>query len=108
MTKYKFEANERKQQRIINSRNRCEVCGKYFANERLQLSHIIPKHKAYLKKFGAEIIHHDYNLILACEKHNSSVMLNPNDNLGKLHLVTIMKMLNIPADDIRWSYVELK
>lgn len=108
MTKYKFEANERKEQRIIDNQNKCEVCDKYFAKERLHLSHIIPKYDRYIKKFGKEVIHHDLNMVLSCDKHNSSVMLNPNYNDGKEHLIMIFNELNIPKDDIRWSYVVLK
>ena len=62
MTKEKFEANERKQQRIIDANNCCEICGEYTHDP--QLAHIIRKDKPNLKLFGKEIIHHDLNLVL--------------------------------------------
>lgn len=90
----KIEADEAKQQRIQDSNYTCEVCGKRFGASSLQLAHRIPKHKAYLKQWGENILHHPLNLVLTCDKCNSSVILNPHDNYGKALIKEIEDYLN--------------
>ena len=89
----KIEAEENKMQRIIDNNYCCEVCNKRFGQSQLQLAHVIPKHKGYMKEYGAKIIHHPLNLVLTCEKCNSSVMLNPHDNYGKAHIEKIKQYI---------------
>lgn len=79
----KIEAEEAKQKRIIDNNYCCEVCKKRFGQSQLQLSHRIPKHKIYIRIYGAKVIHHRFNLALTCDKCNSSVLVNPHDNFGK-------------------------
>lgn len=98
MTKYKFEANERRQQRIIDANYTCQVCGKRFPESELQLAHIIPKHLRYIKKYGKKVIHHDLNMVVTCSKCNSSVLLNPAYLDGKIHLKKIYKAIGGKQD----------
>jgi len=89
----KLEANEMKLARCIKNNWCCEVCGKHTHN--LQLAHIIPKHKNYIKRFGVGIIHHRLNLVLTCEKCNSSVMLSPDTIQGQEHIEKIRKQIDM-------------
>ena len=89
----KIEADEAKQQRIIDNNFCCEVCHKRFGASQLQLAHIIPKKKNYIIFYGVEIIHHPDNMVLTCEKCNSSVMLNPNTIVGSHHIALIENKL---------------
>lgn len=56
---------------------RCFVCEKPLLFEEAQFAHRIPKHKKYLKKYGAAIIHHRKNGRITCAKCNSKVLLDP-------------------------------
>ena len=89
----KIEADEAKQQRIQDSNYTCDVCNKRFGSSQLQLAHIIPKHKNYIKRFGLEVIHHPDNLVLTCDKCNSSVMLNPDTIPGQEHINNILRKI---------------
>ena len=43
-----------------------------------QLAHRIPKTKAYLRRWGKEIIHHRLNLVAVCGlRCNAAVLLDP-------------------------------
>ena len=94
----KIEAEERKQQRIIDNNYCCGVCEKQFSASELQLAHIIPKHVNHIKKWGLEVIHHPLNIVLTCNskqgKCNDSVMLNPNSIPGLLHIKRIQDDLD--------------
>lgn len=109
MTKYKFEANERKQQRIIDSRNICEVCGKGFPSSSLQLSHIIEASKANIKLFGKEVMYHDDIMKLACDKHNSSVLKSRKTHPVEAFelLLTIMFKLHHNGSDMTEAFNNL-
>lgn len=72
----KFEANEKKRELLILCGYRCQVCG--TRNTRLEMAHIIPKHKKYLKKYGKDIIHHSKNIRITCPgRCNDSVLMDP-------------------------------
>ena len=89
----KIEAEEAKQQRIQDNNYCCEICGKRFGASQLQLAHIVPKHKSYIKIWGVEVIHHPDNMVLTCDKHNSGVMIDPNTIEGLHHLALIENKL---------------
>ena len=45
---------------------------------KVQLAHICPATKSYLKKYGKEVIHHPLNLATVCSlKCNDAVLLDP-------------------------------
>lgn len=94
----KIEAEEYKQQRIIDNNYCCEVCGKRFGQSQLQLAHRIPKHKNYIKRFGNEVINHELNLVLTCNSHNGrcndSVMISPDTIRGQQHIDIIKEVIS--------------
>ena len=89
----KIEAEEKKLERVIANNYHCEICTKRFGLSQLQLAHKVPKHKAYIKEYGVDIIHHELNLVLTCDKCNSGVMLNPHDNFGEALIKEIENIL---------------
>ena len=58
----------------------CQNCGKYLLSGVPQMAHLIAKSKANLKKYGAEIIHHPFNLASVCcvEPCNSAMNIGNN------------------------------
>ena len=57
---------------------KCEVCGKPLHLGNLQLAHICPATKGYLKKYGKDVINHPLNLATVCSlKCNDDVLLDP-------------------------------
>jgi len=68
MTEYqKFEANEKREELFEKCGYVCQVCGKSIHHYGVpQLAHRISQGKTNLKKYGAEIIHHGYNLVPVC------------------------------------------
>ena len=95
----KIEAEEYKLQRIIDNNYCCEVCHKRFSMSQLQLAHIIPKHKNYIKRFGTEIINHHLNFVLTWNSNTGrckdSVMISPDTEQGKEHIKRIEDKLCI-------------
>jgi 5-methylcytosine-specific restriction endonuclease McrA len=76
----KIEADEAKQQRIQDNNYCCEICGKRFGASQLQLAHRIPKTHYNLTEYGRDVIHHKLNIVLTCDKCNSSVLLKRGSN----------------------------
>ena len=63
---------------MIDRGCKCEVCGKPLHLGNLQLAHICPATKDYLKKYGKDVIHHPLNLATVCSlKCNDAVLLDP-------------------------------
>ena len=59
-----------------------------------QLGHIIPQKKMYLKKYGAEIIHHPMNMkSCCCLKCNSKVDLGFKDAMIAIHAEMIIRTI---------------
>lgn len=72
----KLEAYEMKIRICNEQKNRCKVCGEFMYFP--QIAHRIPKTKAYLKRWGKEIIHHRLNLVAVCGlRCNAAVLLDP-------------------------------
>lgn len=44
----------------------CQKCGMSVFSGTPQLAHLIPQRKRYIKKYGTEIIHHQFNLKSVC------------------------------------------
>lgn len=44
----------------------CQWCGRPIREGVPQLGHRIPQRKMYLKRYGAEVIHHPLNMASAC------------------------------------------
>ena len=69
----------------------CPVCKKPYCFGSPQLAHRIPKTKAWLKKYGDDIIDHDLNLELVCSLEcNASVLIDKKDLLRE-NLITKIK-----------------
>lgn len=75
--KSKLDAIEQKERMYNKAKGRCHFCSKRLPFTEAQLAHIIPKHKKYLSKYGADIIHHEYNMLITCDKCNSKALLDP-------------------------------
>jgi len=73
----KVEAEEEKLLRWLKESGKCSVCGMPLPYQNAQLAHVIPKHKKYIKKYGAAVIHHELNTRITCDKCNSSVLMDP-------------------------------
>lgn len=55
---------------------KCTFCGSHILSDgkTQQVAHLIPKTKPNLKKYGAEVIHHKFNLKTCCSlKCNSAL-----------------------------------
>ena len=79
----KEDAEQLKEDMIIECTAHCFVCGSQFPQSELQMAHVIPKHINYLKRFGYGIINHRLNLRITCSSCNSSVMVHPDTIPGK-------------------------
>lgn len=73
----KLEAEEYKLEKYFIAHSRCHYCNKLLRYTEAELAHRIPKTKLYLKKYGPEIIHHDKNMFITCDKCNSKALLDP-------------------------------
>ena len=89
----KLEADETKQNIIATMGYRCEVCGNPVNYFTAQIAHRIPQTRAYMQKYGKDIMHHPFNLaVTCCLKCNSAVLLNPATNPIKAsELIKIIK-----------------
>ncbi len=73
-----FEISEMKIRKCAEQHGKCGVCGKPITPYTLQLAHVIPKKKSYIKKYGKEIIHSPLNMVAVCSlKCNSAVLCDP-------------------------------
>ena len=63
-SKEKFDAEEKKERILQKAGYQCRSCGK----PAVSLAHRIAQTKSNLKKYGKEIIHHEYNLAAVCER----------------------------------------
>ena len=55
---------------------KCEVCGAPLEYTTFQLAHRIPQRKHFVKKYGKEVIHHEFNLAATCGlKCNNAVSI---------------------------------
>ncbi len=87
--KEKEEMIEKKLYLLNKTGWRCEVCGKRLTLDNAQLAHRIPQTKAYIKKYGKQIIHHELNLACVCSlRCNSAVLLDP-----KTHPVEALELI---------------
>ena len=85
----KLIAEEQKYRIYAEQSCRCHACGFPVPYSMAETAHRIPKTKAYLKKYGAEVIHHRKNLVITHPgKCNSSVLLDP-----KTHPVEAAKLI---------------
>jgi len=74
----RFVYQENRIRLMVERGCKCEVCGKPLHLGNLQLAHICPATKGYLKKYGKEVIHHPLNLATVCSlKCNDAVLLDP-------------------------------
>jgi len=81
----KERITEMKYKMIQESNYCCSVCGNKFNGANMpQIAHCINKGKQTYKKYGYEIINHRFNLRITCDKCNSSVMIDPESEEGKL------------------------
>jgi len=93
--KEKLEANEHKRERHTLARGKCFVCNQAFPFEKIHLAHRVPK--GYAKIYGSNVINHDDNMPLTCEKCNPKVLLDPKTHPieARAHLDRIrVKLLN--------------
>ena len=74
---------------------RCVVCNNDLASPMTaELAHHIPQTKRNLKKYGAEIIHHESNMSLVCSKKcNSAVLIGEKPIRIMAHVQEIIKEL---------------
>ena len=74
----RFVYQENRMRLMVERGCKCEVCGKPLHLGNLQLAHICPATKGYLKKYGKDVIHHPLNLATVCSlKCNDAVLLDP-------------------------------
>ena len=74
----RFVYQENRIRLMVERGCKCEVCGKPLHLGNLQLAHICPATKGYLKKYGKDVIHHPLNLATVCSlKCNDAVLLDP-------------------------------
>jgi 5-methylcytosine-specific restriction endonuclease McrA len=89
------------------SKMRCEVCGSPLYNKKVEMAHVIPKRKSYLKKYGPEVIHHILNLKLVdSENCNNAVNIGYKSALVNEKLLEIYEALGTSEDDRKWERVE--
>jgi hypothetical protein len=72
----KIEIQEHKDRLILMAGNRCTICHDYYPHYQLQLAHRISKAERNIKKFGYEVIHHEFNTPVTCAGCNSSVLIS--------------------------------
>ena len=85
----KLAAEEQKYQLYVEQSGLCFACGFPVPYTMAEAAHRIPKTKAYLKKYGAEVIHHRENIVITHPgRCNSAVLLDP-----KTHPVEATKLI---------------
>lgn len=91
----KEDIESQKRQMINYAGGCCEVCHKPFNfNIFPQMAHIVIK--GNVKIFGAEVIHHPYNIKITCSKCNSGVIINTSKRqLLREHLEPIYQDLGV-------------
>ena len=92
--RYKFYANEEKSRILQEAGYACVHCGGRAVN----LAHKIAKTKANLSKFGAEVIHHKFNLAAVCEKPRC----NDAQNIGNKPFEVSQLVDRITKDNLKW------
>ena len=101
----KLEEQERikdlKRKMIRQQNNRCFVCNREFGYMNLpQMSHRICKAKWLIKKYGKEIIHHEFNMRITCAGNcNDHVSINPESLEAKELIEQIRNKLNGNSTD---------
>ena len=83
----KFYATEKRERLFALNNYVCPFTGKRVD----QLAHCIPKTKANLKKYGEEIINHDYNLIPVHGLEANAKCLVENNAFKKAVLIGMIK-----------------
>lgn len=73
-TSEKMDALEDKIRLCISKGNRCEYCGELLPSNKLQLAHIVPKHKNFIERYSYEAINHKLNFKVTCSLCNSKAM----------------------------------
>lgn len=68
----RFYANEQKRRLLALSGYTCERCG----GPGWQLAHRIPNTVANIRKYGPEVIHHEFNLAVTCDQCNQLVIVH--------------------------------
>jgi hypothetical protein len=81
-------AEEQKQRQYHEQKCRCFTCGEFLLWDEAQAAHRIHKAKWLLKKYGAEVMHHRFNIrITHSGDCNSAVMIMP-ESLPALKLIS--------------------
>ena len=88
----KMDIMDIKLERIRAVNYRCEVCNIQLEAGNQHMSHIVPKWKNNIEKYGYEAIHHHDNIKITCSNCNSSVMIS-GCNAIKEHLTPIYEDL---------------
>lgn len=70
----KMDAIEYKIRLCATKGNRCEYCGELLPSDKLQLAHIVPRHKNFIEKYSYEAINHRFNFKVTCSLCNSKAM----------------------------------
>ena len=97
MNFYEKEAAEEQKRKIwMQQGGRCAECKLPLPWEESQAAHRIPKHKWIIKKYGAEVIHHRFNIkVTHCGNCNDAVMIMP-ESVPALKLIKeIQEDLNV-------------
>ena len=84
----KMDIMDIKLERIRDLNYRCVVCNDHLEAGNQHMSHIIPKWKNNIEKYGYEAIHHHDNIKITCSTCNSSVMISGKQKI-KEHLTPI-------------------
>ena len=79
----KEDAEQLKEDMIIECTAHCFWCKKQFAPSFLHMAHRISKAGRHIKKYRYEVIHHKFNIRITCSDCNSYVLLNPNTIEGE-------------------------
>ena len=86
----KIRAEEMKFNRYCECGHRCEVCDKFMTYANAQISHRIPQHKKYIKKYGKSVIHHPLNWALTCSlKCNGAVLMDPATHPSEAEVLVV-------------------
>lgn len=92
----KHDAYDKKIDMCIKAHWRCFRCGRHLRLNEAQLAHRIPKHKKYIKKYGADVIHNTLNMFVSCDKCNSYALIDP-----ATHPIEAEKLVEKIIDSLR-------
>lgn len=80
----------------------CEVCGEYIGHTGCR-AHRISKSKMNYKKYGSDIIDHDYNICYTHMKCNDTVNIGNNNGKCKnlINLIKFDKIMGFNSRDVK-------